>query len=69
MSRCVCCDVSLTTGEMMFDLPDGNMNDMCWTCTGISDHPESCVDHVYQFEEITEKLLLEDVTPAKELND
>ena len=53
----------------MFDLPDGNMNDICWTCQGVIDHPEFCTTRTYQFEDITEKLVDEDVTPIKPLND
>lgn len=67
--RCSSCQAVLTRGEMMFDLPDGTMNDICWTCQGIIDHPESCVDREYQFEELTEKILAEIITPAKPLND
>lgn len=69
MSRCASCQAILTRGELMFDLPDGSMNDICWTCQGIVDHPESCVSQEYQFEELTEKLILESVTSAKQLND
>lgn len=53
----------------MFDLPDGNMNDICWSCQGFIDHPEFCVTRNYQFEDLTEKLVPEDVTPIKPLND
>lgn len=67
--RCTSCQSVLTRGELMFDLPDGNMNDICWTCQGIVDHPEFCPTRTYQFEDITEKLVREDVTPSKALND
>lgn len=67
MSRCICCDASLTTGEMMFDLPNGEMNDTCWTCTGISDNPELCHTEHYQFEEYTELPVGHIVTPAKKI--
>lgn len=67
--RCTCCQAILTRGELMFDLPDGSMNDICWTCQGVIDHPESCATISYQFEDLTEKLVHEVVTPAKLLND
>jgi len=55
-------------GEMMFDLPDGNINDICWSCQGVIDHPESCEDHSYQFEEYTEVPFSSVVTKVKKIS-
>lgn len=65
MCRCASCDVVLTESEMMLDLPNGQMNDICWICQGIIDNPESCVRHSFQFEEITEIPVPFTVTPDK----
>lgn len=67
--RCSCCDVVLTRGEMAYDLPDGSINDICWSCQIFVDCPELCDDKVYAFEDITEVPLLSPLTKPKLLND
>ena len=67
MSRCACCQTVLTVGEMMFDLPDGSMNDICWSCQGVIDHPECCEDREYQFENYTEVPFTSTITKAKKI--
>lgn len=67
--RCSCCGVVLTRGEMSFDLPDGSMNDICWSCQPFIDEPEFCDYRTYQLEDITEVPFPREVTPVKPLND
>lgn len=52
----------------MFDLPNGDMNDTCWTCIGIADHPEFLDTHTYQFEDYTELPVGHVVTPVKNIS-
>lgn len=53
----------------MFDLPDGSMNDICWTCQGVIDNPDDCVSREYQHGAITELPFHEEITAPKQLND
>lgn len=67
--RCSCCSVVLTRGEMSFDLPDGSMNDICWSCQPFIDDPDLCEYRVYQLEDITEIPFGHGLTLPKALND
>lgn len=69
MSRCASCGVILTAGELMFDLPDGTMNDICWTCQPIIDDPDIVYERTYQFEDLTEVPIFNPITAPKPLND
>lgn len=53
----------------MFDLPDGSMNDICWSCQPIIDDPDIVHDTNYQFEDLTEVPIFNPITAPKPLND
>lgn len=54
MPRCVSCDDFLTDTELMMERPDGEPEDMCFHCRGISYNPNSCITKEYAFQGLTE---------------
>lgn len=69
MSRCKCCDVPLTNRDFYVQMANNKEEDLCLTCLGIAFHPERCVAKYYQFEDITESLIQQDVTPKRKMSD
>lgn len=67
--RCYSCGNILTRGEMSSDLPDGSVNDICWTCQPFINHPDICDTKYYAFSDITEIPFFDGITLPKVLND
>ena len=69
MPRCVACDCYLTDTELMMDGPDGNFEDMCFSCRGIAYNPNSVAYKEYEHDSITELMFFNGITAPKVLND
>lgn len=69
MSRCTCCQVVLNQTELELKNEDGSWNDLCFTCIGVVNHPDYCIDHSYAFEEDTECPFPQEVKRPKKLSD
>lgn len=69
MPRCVACDCYLTDTELLMDGPDGNFEDMCFTCRGIAYNPDSVDYEEYEHGSITELMFFNGITAPKLLND
>jgi len=69
MSRCRCCNVHLSSRDVMVYQEDGKEEDLCMYCLGIAYHPERCEASAYQFSDLTEIPFPYAVTPRKRDSD
>lgn len=52
--RCVACNSVLNDKDYKDEQYPGVEEDLCYQCKFVAHHPEFCVTHEYQFENITE---------------
>lgn len=63
--RCIACNVILSDNELLTDLGDGSINDLCYVCQAYVNDPDFCVDRDYQLQDITEAPWSNGITQPK----